>query len=261
MIRLSIVSYLNTAPFLYGIKHSGFLKPGEYELSLDIPSECARKLQAGEADAGIVPVAALPSLNRYELIGETCIGAVDKIDSVLLVSEVPVNAIREILLDFHSRTSVNLCRILASEYWKIDPLWTEAAPGYLESVKGDRAAVVIGDRALDRGQDFPFRYDLAEAWNRFTGLPFVFACWVAAKPLPEAFRSRLEAALQWGVDHRARAVQEVMTRYPTHIDVENYLTERVSYTLDASKKQAMETFLALLGKLSLSDSVFLGVEK
>jgi chorismate dehydratase len=250
MIRISIVSYLNTAPFLYGIKHSGLMPETGFKVSLDNPAQCALKLKAGEAEIGLIPVSVLPTLSSYELIGETCIGAVGKVESVLLVSKVPLNEITEIVLDYQSKTSVNLCRILASEHWKIRPVFSDAKPGYIEELGGSKAGVVIGDRAFDAALQFEYCYDLSEVWYKFTGLPFVFAVWASINPVEESFSKRFEATLEWGIHHLGEAAVDVKNRYPAHIDVETYLTKHISYTLDNAKQKGLETFLYLLSKLS-----------
>ena len=255
MIRISSVSYLNTAPFIYGIKESGILSPNEYFLSRDFPSICAKKLIQGEADIGIVPVAALPSLPNFNILGNTCIGAIGKIDSVLLLSEVPLEDITEILLDYQSLTSVNLCRILADHHWKINPTWIKASEGYIQSIKGPRAGVVIGDRALEYQHAFPFQYDLAEAWMRYTGLPFVFACWVYSNAVDQSFLSKLELALEYGVNHIDDIASIEEKNYPEKYQVKNYLKHRVSYHFDDDKKKAMQKYLSLVDNLMAIDLI------
>jgi len=249
MIHISAVSYLNTAPFIYGIKHSGLLHPEEFSLQRDIPSACASRLLNQEAHIGIVPVSILPRLETYHPIGNTCIGARDHIDSVMLFSKVPIQEIRGILLDWHSRTSVNLCRVLASEYWKIEPEWLHAQGEFVSEIQGNTAAVIIGDRAMALAGAFPYAYDLAKEWFQFSGLPFVFACWMANNRVPEDFARRFELALQYGLNHLDQVVEEEISRYPSQYQVEKYLKQTVSYIFDAPKKQALETFLTLSGKL------------
>ncbi len=254
MPNISVVSYLNTAPFLYGIKHSGFLDQEKFTLWLDNPATCAAKVLNGDAEIGLIPVAVLPQLKQYHIIGNTCIGADGKVDSVLLLSHVPLNRISEIYLDYQSRTSVNLCRILASRLWKIDVRFHDAPADFLEKIENDKAAVVIGDRALDRSAEFRYVYDLAEAWKELTGLPFVFAVWVSTGPFSQRFEDKFSAALEWGVQYAAEAAKKVLKDYPLHFNVEKYLTESISYTFDERKREGLETFLSLLSKSHDSES-------
>ncbi|HTF05926.1 MAG TPA: menaquinone biosynthesis protein, partial [Bacteroidia bacterium] len=183
------MSYLNSKPFIYGLEK---LPPKDCELSLDIPSECARKLLSGEVEIGLVPVAVLKSMPQYHIISDYCIGAVGKVDSVKLYSEVPLEKIDEVLLDYQSRTSVALVKILAKELWKINPRWSPAQEGFETEISGTKAAVIIGDRTFSlpgpkdssRGK-YSYEYDLSEAWFTLTGLPFVFAVWASrTKPDP-----------------------------------------------------------------------------
>jgi chorismate dehydratase len=250
MVNLSIVSYLNTAPFLYGLNHSRKINTNEFNISLDIPSVCAQKLINGEADIGLIPVAVLPLLPAFQIIGKTCIGAIGKVDSVMLFSNVSVEKIDKIILDYQSRTSVKLCQILAANYWKINPAYENAAPNYISNIKGNTAAVVIGDRVFDVFNQFEYAYDLSEAWYSYQQLPFVFACWTSIYPQKNEVIVQLEEALQFGINHLQETISETVPKYPAHYPVENYLTQRISYNLDEAKSKGLETFLSLLGKFS-----------
>ena len=176
---ICIVNYLNTKPFLYGLEKSGLTKV--IDLQKDIPSVCAEKLINGVVDIGLVPAAALPKLDNYQILTDYCIGAVGKVDSVKLFSNVPLNEIKNILLDYQSQTSVNLVQILCSEFWKINPLFINTTIGFENSIKDNDAAVIIGDRTFIIQNTYPFEYDLAQEWQKFTGLPFVFAVWASKK--------------------------------------------------------------------------------
>jgi chorismate dehydratase len=248
MIRLSVVSYLNTAPFLYGLEKSGILKPGLFKLSLDIPSVCAEKLINGKADIGLVPTAILPLLPSYSIIGNTCIGAIGKVDSVMLFSQVPLEEIEIILLDYQSRTSIKLSQILAKNYWKIYPKYEEADKEYISKISGNTAGIVIGDRAFEVKNLFKYQHDLSEAWYNYQHLPFVFACWASILPMNDEIVFKLEEALQFGINHLPETINNTVTKYPSYYPIENYLTQRISYNLDEQKLKGLETFLTLLGK-------------
>ena len=146
IVRISVVSYLNSKPFIYGLRNAQF--NFAVEINEDIPSVCAEKLLNGKVDIGLVPVIILPLLNNPTIISEYCIGADGKVGSVLLLSEVPLSEIKTVLLDYQSKTSVMLTRVLANNYWKINPEWKETGSDYINKIKGDTAGVVIGDRAL-----------------------------------------------------------------------------------------------------------------
>jgi chorismate dehydratase len=241
MIKVSVVSYLNSKPFIYGLEHSGILI--KIELSLDMPSHCADKLLDGSVDIGLVPVAILPKMKEYHILTDYCIGAIGAVRSVMLYSDVPLNKIRKVYLDYQSRTSVMLTRVLAHYFWSIKPQWLNTEEGYEDLVADDTAAVVIGDRALLLENKYKYAYDLAEEWEKFSGMPFVFACWVANKQLPEAFLADFNAAISLGIDNKEAAINEWITKTNSDIDVREYLEKNISYELDKRKRQALDLFL------------------
>ncbi len=244
-IKISVVSYLNSKPFINGLQHSALI--GKIDLQLDIPSVCAQKLLDGQVDIGLVPVAVLPLLKEKYIISDYCIGAVGKVASVMLYSDVPLNEISNVLLDYQSRTSVTLVKVLADNFWQIKPKWTSAKADFENEINGATAAVIIGDRTFGIENKYKFSYDLAEEWQKFTGLPFVFACWVSNKQLPPIFISEFNAALKNGLDSRPELIKELQDskKYPTNIDV--YLNQNIDYDYDTAKKQALELFLSYMG--------------
>jgi len=239
MIKVSCVSFLNSRPFIHGLQQD--LISGDIELSLDIPSVCADKLKSGEVDIGLVPVILIPELNNPHIISDFCIGADGKVETVLLLSNVPLEKIENIVLDSQSRTSVVLARILAGKFWNINPEWRDAK-GRPQPSEDRTAYVLIGDKTFDLKGKFRYEYDLAEEWKKWTGLPFVFACWVANKELPEDFLHKFNAALQYGLDHRKALIPEFSVAYP-HTDVPDYLFHKISYSLDREKRMGMDLFL------------------
>lgn len=238
LIRISAVSYLNTQPFVYGLKHSGIELPAA--LSLDMPADCARKLMSGEADLGLVPVAILPQLSEYHIASKFGIAADGPVNSVMLYSEVPVDQIEEVLLDYQSRTSVTLVRVLAQELWKISPRWIPASEGFEQKISGTRAGVVIGDRTFSMNGKFPYTYDLSENWKTLTGLPFIFACWTSTKKLPDSFTAALDEALAYGVAH----IPEMVRTLPEteQANALTYLTKYIQFPLTEEMHQARILF-------------------
>jgi len=243
-IKISVVSYLNSKPFIYGLEHSSIME--EIDLQLDMPSVCAQKLLEGRVDIGLIPVAVIPKLKESHIISDYCIGAVGKVSSVMLYSEVPLPEIRQVLLDYQSRTSVTLVKVLAEHAWKISPEWIPAEANYETNVSGTTAAVIIGDRTFGLEGKYRYVYDLSEEWQKFTGLPFVFACWVANKELPEEFKEKFNSALREGLEQRPQLISRLQAENSYNTDVADYLNRSISYTLDDSKKKALELFLSYL---------------
>ncbi len=245
MIKISAVSYLNTKPFLHGLEIS---KLRNIELSLDMPSEVARKLLENEVDLGLIPVAVIPLLKEAYIIPGYCIGADGPVESVKLYSKVPLAEIKTVLLDYQSRTSVALARILATELWNISPEWKKAETGFEEKISGATAGVVIGDRTFTMNGNFPYEFDLSEEWKRLTGLPFVFACWVSNKPLPSEFIQEFSAAMETGLNGIKDVVSKESIKY-LPFNVENYLLQSLNLRLDERGEAAIALFLDKLKHL------------
>jgi len=247
-IKVGAVSYLNTKPLLYGIKRSPELME-QIELVEDYPSNIAAMLVDGAIDVGLVPVAIIPLLQQWNIVTDYCIGADGDVASVCLFSEVPIEKIEKVLLDYQSKTSVNLAKILMKEYWKIEPVPEDAKENYINEIKGTTAGVVIGDRALKQRKISPYIYDLSAAWKAMTGLPFVFAAWVANKELPAAFIQSFNTANEVGLKN----IGTVIAENPfADYDLNYYYHKNINYKLDAEKQKAIKLFLKLLEKVNNS---------
>lgn len=215
-------------------------------LTEEYPAKLAEQLIANQIDVGLIPVAMIPRLKESYIIGEYCIGTEGAVASVALFSEVPMEQIDTVILDYQSRTSVNLARVLLKEYWKKEVVFQDATPDFREKIKGTTAAVVIGDRALEQISMSAYMYDLGAAWKAHTGLPFVFAAWVANKPLDEDFIDAFNKANAYGVSH----IDEVLAglNYPAY-DLKKYYTENLSYPLTDEKRKGLALFLEKLKQL------------
>ena len=249
-IRISAVSYLNTLPFLFGIKNSGLTRRIIFEQ--DIPSVCASKLISKQVDIALVPVAVIPLMNESFIISDYCIGASGSVKTVLLLSDVPLDKIESVYLDYQSRTSVNLIKILAGKYWKIKPRWKKTQKGYENKIHGKNAGLIIGDRTFHLEKDYQYVYDLADEWEKYTKLPFVFAAWVSNKPIDENFVAEFNKALNFGIEHIDKVVSEYYSAFPnSKIDLQKYFTQHISYHLDTNKKIAMKRFFMDLESINL----------
>jgi chorismate dehydratase len=244
-IKVGAVSYLNTKPLIYGVKRSAELLE-KIELVEDFPAHIAEMLVNGTIDVGLVPVAIIPKLKEWHIVSDYCIGATEAVGSVCIFSEVPISKIKTVLLDYQSKTSVNLARILLKEYWKLDVEFVEADENYRDKIMGTTAGVVIGDRAFEQRHKSAYMYDLAEAWIDLTGLPFVFAAWVANKKLPTDFIDEFNKANAVGLND----IESVINSHPyTLYDLHTYFTKNISYTLDGEKQKGLEKFLDYLTKI------------
>jgi chorismate dehydratase len=239
-VRISAVSYTNTKPFIYGIEHTGILD--QIDLSLDNPTDCAQKLIDDVVDIGLIPVAATLSLPKWEIVSDFCIGSVGAVNSVFVFSNCDIGEAKILQLDPQSRSSNNLAKVLVKNYWKADQLtFVEQAADYGQSADPHTAFVQIGDRTFGKTGNYPFVYDLGEEWQKFTGLPFVFAAWVANKPIPQAFMDEFNRALKFGLDHRSELLKGLPAR--PDFDLEDYLMHKLNFDLNADKKAALHLFL------------------
>ena len=238
---MGAVSYLNTKPLLYGIERAGIRK--DIDLIIDYPASIASMLLNDEIDMGLVPVAIIPLMEEAHINGHYCIGSNGNVASVCLFSETPIEKIETVLLDYQSRTSVELARVLLKEYWHISPRFIDAGKDFREQIKGTTAGVVIGDRAFEQRRISPFVYDLAEAWKGLTGLPFVFAAWISNKRLDPAFIKAFDEANRQGILH----IDEVVAENPYSLfDLHAYFTKHLDYRLDIPQRKGLEKFLEYL---------------
>lgn len=248
VVRISIVNYTNTLPFKWALRQHSLL--AEIDLQEDIPSICAQKLKFGQVDLALVPVALLPELESYFICTDYCIGAVGAVESVKLYSKVPLGDIRTVVLDYQSKSSITLTRVLFRFFWQKDVQFVEARPGFESQIDGDAAAVVIGDRTFALNGNFAYEFDLAEEWQKFTGLPFVFAAWVSTSELDPLFIEKFNSVLKSGVTHINQAVQEDYV--PGLLSIEktrDYLLNKISYTLDEEKRKGLSCFLDYISRL------------
>ena len=238
-IKLSAVSYTNTKPFLYGIQNTEIID--KIDLSLDIPSDCAQKLIDGVVDIGLIPVAAVLDLPKWEIVSDYCIGAVGAVNSVFIFSNCDIKDVKTVQLDPQSRTSNNLARVLLKNLWKIEPQLIKEADDYAQSNDTNTAFVQIGDRTFGKKAQFKFVYDLSEEWQKLTGLPFVFATWIANKSIPKEFTDEFNTSLKYGLDHRSELLKQLPTR--PDFDLEDYLMCKLDFDLTEDKKKALYMFL------------------
>jgi chorismate dehydratase len=248
-IRISAVRYANTYPFIYGLTEYGFDKKAVLET--DHPADCADKLITGRSDIGLIPVASLPLLKEYNIVGDYCIGANGNVRTVLLLSNCSFEDIDTIFLDYRSRSSVNLSKVLAKFAWHKEYTWMNTSKGFdFKNIGLHEAVILIGDQCFEFEKSFRFKLDLAGEWKSFTGLPFVFACWASNRKIDKPFTDEFNEALKLGVNN----IDKVVKKYGrsgsiTGDTLKTYLTENIDFVFDIQKQKALELFLEYLGKL------------
>lgn len=238
-IKISAVSYTNTKPFLYGLQHSEIKE--NIDLSLDMPSDCAQKLIDNKVDVGLIPVAATLNLAEWHIISNYCIGAEGPVNSVFIFSNCPIEEATTVQLDPESRSSNNLAKVLLKNFWKVTPELIVDAPDYATSSDPKTAFVQIGDRTFGKTEQYKYVYDLSGEWMKFTGLPFVFAAWIANKPISEEFIKEFDQALRHGLAHRSDLLQQLPQR--ADFDMEDYLMHKLDFNITEEKRKALYLFL------------------
>jgi chorismate dehydratase len=249
-IKISAVKYANSYPFLFGLKNCGFDKKAIIEI--DHPADCAAKLISNSVDIGLIPIAALPMLTEYHIISDYCIGANEMVKTVMLLSNSPFDKINTVYLDYRSLTSINLAQILSKFYWEKNFKWEKTREKFdFTKITENEAIVLIGDQCFEYEIHFKYHIDLAFEWKKFTGLPFVFACWAANKKIAPKFIDEFNHALKSGVENIAAVVAEMgQTGIIRGTELELYLTENIDYKFNTDKKQALELFLTFLEKMN-----------
>lgn len=246
-IRVGAVSYLNTKPLLYGIEKRPFIDT--IELVKDYPSHIAQMLLDDKIDVGLVPVAIIPRLKNYFIKTDFCIGCDGPVASVCIFSEVPLQEVEVLLLDYQSTTSVHLAKILLRGYWKLSIRCIDTSHDFRDQIKGKTAGLVIGDRALEQRKISSFIYDLGEAWKQYTGLSFVFAAWISNKELPAGFLSEFNIANEQGLNHFEEVIE---TFQESPYDLNRYYRENIKYSLTENMRNGLFKFINLLQKGSLT---------
>jgi chorismate dehydratase len=253
-IRVGAVSYLNSKPLYYRLTE---FAPG-VRLSMELPSRLADQLARGELDVALIPSVEYlrGAAAGYRIVPGFAIAARGPVRSVKLYSRVPFDRIERLALDEGSRTSQALARVWLDAAHGVRPGRIEPLPMGLPMQESTADAVLlIGDRAMkDPDQPFFARVDLAEAWVALTGLPFVFALWVARPgvdlgPLPAALaRSRAE-----GLAHADRIAAESGPRLGLEVAAcYDYLTRVLSYDLGKPELAGLRRFARMAAELGLA---------
>ena len=246
-MRISAISYLNTAPLMWDFEH-GLADPS-FEVAYTIPSRCALQLQNGTADIGIIPAAAYATIPHLSILPGVAIASKRPVRSILLVSSKPMSEIRTIVLDSSSLTSVALVRILFEKCWGGGRDFTSHAPDLKSMLSAGDAALLIGDPALKVDRSRYYTWDLAEEWLRFTGKPFVFAFWAVRNQAAQASKLDLGSVFQRSRDHGLEPanLQQIVETWAPKLnlpqqDVHEYLTSNIFYYLDGPCLRGLRLF-------------------
>jgi chorismate dehydratase len=220
-----------------------------FDIAYTLPSSCARALEAGAADIGIIPAAAYAQVPGLMVLPGVAIASRRPVRSILLVSRVPVDQIRTVALDTSSMTSVALTKILFDKWLGGGRTFIPMEPNIEKMLAAHDAALVIGDPALQIDRSRYLTLDLAEEWIRHTGKPFVFAFWAVRQDALQEAPADLVTIFQQSRDHglETASLDRIAREWSPRLNltesaVRFYLTENIHYQLDASCLEGLQLF-------------------
>lgn len=250
MITLGVVSYLNALPLYRTLEVSG-----RVNVRRAVPSRLAQMLENGECDAAIMPVVDFLRGTGSQIISDACIGTQPEkngqVQSVLLFHRTPLNQLQSVAVDSSSHSSVALTRVLLGDAYGITPPFIEHAPNLPAMLEKHDGALIIGDAALEAVRDHadvPV-LDLGAAWTAHTGLPFVFAAWIARNDMEETAAHELGELLNGARDDGEADIAAIVAGKPFpaslgDAQIEDYLQNAVEFHLSPAHREAIELFRA-----------------
>jgi chorismate dehydratase len=228
-----------------------------YQLQYMRPSQCAEALLTGQADLGLIPIAALtPDL---AIVPGCAIASLDRVRSIQLILKAPhtLQTVRTVAADTASRSSLAYAQVLFRKFLGTNPDFVPAPADPIAMLARADAALLIGDPALlaleareqiERTTGPCLWLDLAHEWHTRTGLPWVAAVWAVR---PEAMLSvspaRLTEDLQRSRDHGLARIEALVAEWTPRIalppaTIRHYLTQNIHYTLDPACIEAIALF-------------------
>jgi len=258
-LRISAISYLNTAPLMWDFEHGD--AGHNFRIEYTVPSACAAALAANQADIGIIPAFTYAEIPRLVILPDVAIAAKDRVRSILLISKKPIEEVENVATDSSSRTSVALLQILFEKFFGGQRQLTPHPPQLDAMLQLYDAALLIGDAALQVPASSRYLvYDLAHEWRQRTGKPFVFAFWAVrldalaradrAENLANVFQCSRDHGLELGnIITLAREWSPKLGLDPE--EIRQYLTENIHYYLDRDNHAGLQLFLHYAQELGL----------
>lgn len=247
MYRVGAVSYLNTKPLIYGLENQP-----DIQLRLAVPSRLLDGLARSEYDVALLPVIDYQRLPGLRMLCSGGIGSDGETLTVRIFSHVPMGRIRSMACDLDSHTSVALARVILARRF-------DARPAFVDRIAGANdadAVLLIGDKVIaEAPAGFQHQIDLGEQWKALTGLPFLFAAWMARQTtqlgdLPE----RLEQSKRAGLAHIDDIVRDHAPAHGWPVALaRDYLTRHLGFDIGEPQIQAVKLFHRLAGELGLLD--------
>jgi chorismate dehydratase len=252
-MRIGAVNYLNSKPLVYGL--DALAPPAR--LSFDLPSRLADSLVAGRLDVALVPSVEFFRTPGSTIVSDACVACRGPVLSVKLHFRKPPADVRCVALDEGSRTSAALTRILLAEQFNVRPDWEPLPIGCGPETTTADAVLLIGDRAIadySSGTEFIEIWDLGERWSQWTGLPFVFAMWIARAGVDVGdVATLLYAARDNGVKHLAKiAAREAPLVGVSEELAIRYFRENLHFKMGNDERAGLRKFYSLCVKHDLA---------
>jgi len=256
LFRISTIDYLNAAPLNYGFRHG--LGSGQFQIKLQAPSACSDSLRDGSADAGLISSIECLRIPRLKSVPGLCIASRRKVKSVAILSKVPPESIKSLAVDASSRSSAVLAQIILQERYGAWPHISEMPPNIKAMLEAHDAALMIGDAAMKAGRQGLLVLDMAEEWNAWTGLPFVFALWAIREDAPKldilgGTASIFHQSFEQGKNNIENIIEDAQPKIGwTKQEIREYLTENLSYALGKAETDGLSLFFEKAAKLGFA---------
>ena len=261
-MRVAAIGFLNPAPLMWDFEHPPLDAElaRRYRIDRMMPSECAVRLTKGEADIGLIPIAALATTPGLRILPGCTIASKGRVRSLLLVRRASqaLEAIRTVAADTASRTTIAYARMLFKKWGNAAAQFVPDSADLDVMLQKADAAVIIGDPALlaleeqsnrfERTGEELVYHDLAQEWRLLTGLPFISAVWAAApgSPLDESVGTDLILSRDHGLENIDALAAEWSRRLPIpESTIRSYLSENIHYVLDDECITGMEGFFRM----------------
>jgi len=267
-LRVAAIRFLNPAPLMWDFEHPPLNASlaERYQIDWMLPSECADRLAAGDADIGLVPIASLAGDPHLRILPGCTIASKGSVRSLLLVRRAsrPLRDLRSVAADKASRTTLAYTRLLLRRWQNPDVPFLPMAADLDTMLDHADAAVIIGDPALmaleERANRFErtgeelVYHDLAWEWNQLTGLPFVSAVWAAAAG--SALDDTVAEDFILSRDHGLAQIESLVTEWSEKIPltaqtIHSYLTTNIHYILDEECIEGMRAFFRETAKAGI----------
>ena len=275
-MRIAAINFLNPAPLMWDFEHPPLntALAQRYKIDRMLPSECADRLASGHADIGLVPIAALAANPALRMLPGCTIASKGRVRSLLLVHRAsqPLTALRSVAADIASRTTIAYARMLLHHWGNPSVPFMPASADLDAMLDQADAAILIGDPALlaleeqanrfERTREPLVYLDLAEEWNRVTGVPFVSAVWSIAcsGPLDERIANDFNQSRIHGLENIDALVAEWAKRLPISEEtIRTYLTTNIHYALDEECIEGMRVFFRTTASLGILPEYTLSV--